>query len=92
MPKAMKRMKYYIVKEGSRALGGVKEVWKKGGMTMGMKRRIYESVVIPKVMYGSEVWGLNAKERYSLEVFEMKGLRSMCGISLRDRIRNDRIR
>src|SRR5215469_9132122 len=67
-------------------------MWKKGGMTIGMKRRIYESVVIPKVMYESEVWVLNAKEKYTLEVFEMKGLRSICGISLRDRIRNERIR
>ena len=40
------------VKEGRSALGRVKEVWKKEGMIMGMKRRIYESVVIPKVMYG----------------------------------------
>src|SRR5215469_4432105 len=80
------------VKKGSSALGGVKEVWKKGGMTMGMKRRIYESVVIPKVMYESKVWGLKAKEKYSLEFFEMKGLRSMCGILLRGRIRNERIR
>ena len=39
-----------------------------------------------------EGWDLNAKEKYSLEVFEMKDLRSICGISLRDRIRNERIR
>ena len=32
------------------------------------------------------------KERNDLEVFEMKGLRSMCGVSLRDRVRNVRIR
>ena len=60
-------------------------------MTMDMKR-IYESVVIPKVMHGSKLWGLNSKQKYSLKVFEMKGLRSMCRISLSDRIRNERIR
>ena len=43
------------VKEGRSALGGVKEVWKKEDMIKGMKRRIYESVVIPKVMYVSKV-------------------------------------
>ena len=80
------------LKEGNRALGGVREVWKRGGMSLEMKRRVYESIVIPKVMYGSETWNLNAKERYDLEVFEMKGLRSMCGVSLRDRVRNVRIR
>ena len=50
------------------------------------------SIVVPKVMYGSEAWSLNAKERSDLEVFEMKGLRSMCGVSKRGRVRNVRIR
>src|SRR5215469_4732352 len=57
-----------------------------------MKRRVFESIVIPKVMYGSETWSLDAKERNDLEVFEMKGLRSICGLSIRDRVRNVRIR
>ena len=70
----------------------MREVWKKGRMTMERKKRIYESVVVPKVMYGSELWVLSAKERKALEVFEMKGLRSMCGIRVSDRIRNERIR
>ena len=48
--------------------------------------------MVPKFMYGSETWSLNAKERNDLEVFEMKGLGSMCGVSIRDRVRNVRIR
>ena len=43
-------------------------------------------------MNSSETWNLNAKEKNDLEVFEMKGLRSMCGMSIRDRVRNVRIR
>src|SRR5215469_8771565 len=61
-------------------------------MSLGMKRRVFESIVVPKVMYGSEAWSLNAKKRNDLEVFEMKSLRSMCGVSIRDRVRNVRIR
>src|SRR5215469_12530642 len=61
-------------------------------MSLEMKRRIFESIVIPKVMYGSDTWSLNAKERNDLEVFEMKGLRSICGVSIRDRVRNVGIR
>src|SRR5215469_10080164 len=61
-------------------------------MSLGMKKRIFESIVVPKMMYGSESWRLNARERSDLEVFEMKGLKSMCGITIRDRIRNERIR
>src|SRR5215469_3312559 len=61
-------------------------------MSLVMKKRIFESIVVPKVIYGSESWCLNARERSDLEVFEMKGLRSMCGITIRDRIRSERIR
>ena len=61
-------------------------------MSLGMKRKVLESIVVSKVLYGSETWSLNAKERNDLEVFEMKCLRSMCGVSIRDRIRNVRIK
>ena len=71
---------------------GVREQWNRGGMSLGMKRRVFESIVIPKVMYDSETWSLNAKERNDLKVFEKKELRSMCGVSIRDRVRNVRIR
>src|SRR5215469_12818099 len=78
--------------EGNSALGGVMEVWKKVNMSMGMKRRIYECVVVPKVMYGSEVWILNSNDRHRLEVFKIRGLRNMCGVTLSDRVRKVRIR
>src|SRR5215469_1445862 len=61
-------------------------------MSLGMKRRVFESIVVQKVLYGSETWSLNASERNDLKVFEMKGLRSMYGVSIRDRVRNVRIR
>src|SRR5215469_2555281 len=69
----------------------MREVLNKGRMSLGMKRRVFESIVVTKVMYGIETWSLNAKERNDLEVFEMKGLSSMCGVSIRDRVRNVRI-
>src|SRR5215469_15871318 len=61
-------------------------------MSLGMKRKVLESIVVSKVLYGSETWSLNARERNDLEVFEMKCLRSMCGLSIRDSVRNVRIR
>ena len=61
-------------------------------MSLGMKRRVFESIVVPKVVYGSETWSLKAKERNDLEILEMKGLRSIYGVSIRDRLMNVRIR
>ena len=35
-----------------------------------VKRKFYERVVIPTVVYSSETWSLNARERRKIEEFE----------------------
>ena len=47
---------------------------------------------MPTVMYGSESWGTKVTERQKLNVFEMKCLRSMTGVSRLDRVRNEVVR
>lgn len=59
---------------------------------MDAKRGLYEGVIVPTVLYGAEAWSLNAAERKKLDVFEMKCLRSMAGVSRLDRIRNEVVR
>ena len=59
---------------------------------MNVKKVLYEKVIVPTVMYGSELWGLKLSERQKLNVFEMKCLRSMAGVSRRDRVRNEIVR
>ena len=51
---------------------------------MSIKRALYEKVIVPTVMYGSELWGMKKDERKKLNVLEMKCLRSMCGVSRLD--------
>ena len=46
-------------------------------------------MVVPTVMYGSEAWDIKVTERQKLNMFEMKCLRSMTGVSQLDRVRND---
>ena len=53
---------------------------------------LYEKVVVPTVMYGSESWGMKVNERQKLNVFEMKCLRSMTGVYQLDRVRNEVVR
>ena len=53
---------------------------------------LYEKVAVPTVMYGSESWGMKVTERQKLNVFEMKCLRSMTGVSRLDRVRNEVVR
>src|ERR1700755_3177614 len=80
------------VMEGMKVMGGLREVWKKGRISKEIKVRMFESMCLPSAMYGCETWVMNAQFRKRLEVFEMKGLRAVCGLRRVDRIRNERIR
>ena len=75
------------VNEGCKVLGALKGVMKNRGLGMNVKK-----VVVPTVMYGLESWGMKVTESQKLNVFEMKCLRSMTGVSWLDRVRNEVVR
>ena len=77
------------VNEGCKVLGALKGVMKSRGLGMNVKKVLYEKVVVLTVMYGSESGGMKVTERQKLNVFEMKCLRSMTGVSRLDRVRNE---
>ena len=56
------------------------------------KKVFYEKVVVPTVMYGSESWGMKVTEIQKVNVYEMKCLRSMTGVSWLIRVRNEVVR
>ena len=37
-----------------------------------LKKVLYEKVVVPTVMYGSESWGMKVTERQKLNVFDVR--------------------
>jgi len=78
------------VKEGCKVLGALKSVMSCRTLGMEANRGLYEGVVEPTVLYGAETWGVRAEERRRLTVFEMKCLRSMAGVSLKDRFESER--
>ena len=79
------------VNEGCKVFGALKEVMNRG-LGMNVKKVLYEKVVVPTVMYGSELWGMEVTERQKLNVFEMKCLRNMTGVSRLDRVKNEVVR
>ena len=83
---------HHRVNEGCKVLGALKGVVKNRGLGMNVKKVLYEKVVVPIVMCGSESWGMKVTERQKLNVFEMKCLRSMTGVSRLDRVRNELVR
>ena len=52
----------------------------------------YEGIVVPTALYGSEAWVLENKVKNRMDVAGMSCLRSMCGVTRRDRVRNEEIR
>ena len=49
-------------------LGALKGVMNRR-LGMNVKKVLYEKVVVPTVMYGSESWGMKVTERQKLNVF-----------------------
>ena len=54
--------------------------------------KIYNSLVLPTFLYGSENWTLTALHRRRIEVAEMKLLRPLAGHTFNDHKTNDSIR
>ena len=82
----------FRVGEAGKAMGGLKKVWNNRELGMQVKRGLYESVVVPTALYAAETWGMKADDKKRLDVMEMRCLRSMCGVTRWDRIRNEEIR
>ena len=61
-------------------------------MPVKLKGKVYKTVVRPALLYGAETWATTRGQEARLEVNEMRMLRWMCGVTRRDKIRNDHIR
>ena len=61
-------------------------------MTRYIKRRVYETIIIPALLYGSECWTLKKADEDKLLVMEMGWLRGILGVSRLQRLRNEEVR
>ena len=82
----------FRMKEVGKVCGGMKRIFKCRSLGMNAKRKLYEGVVVPTALYGAETWNMGAAERRRLNVMEMRCLRSMCGVTRMDRMRNEEVR
>ena len=78
--------------EGYRAWGALKSVLSNRRLGIKAKKCLYEGVIVPTALYGAEEWGMRSGERKKVNVLEMKCLRSLVGVSLMDRVRNEEVR
>ena len=61
-------------------------------MPVRIKGKVYKTVIRPVLLYGAETWALKRREEEMLERTEMRMLRWILGVSLKDRKRNDFLR
>jgi len=54
--------------------------------------KVYNTLVLPTFLYGSENWALTALQRQRIEAAEMKLLRPLAGYTLLDHKTNDSVR
>ena len=53
-------MRHRVI-EGCEVLGAMKGVMKNRGLGMGVKRVLYEKVIVSIVTYGSDLWGYESE-------------------------------
>ena len=61
-------------------------------MPVKLKGKVYRTVVRPAMLYGAETWATTKRQESRIEVNEMRMLRWMCGVTRKDKIRNEHIR
>jgi hypothetical protein len=65
---------------------GSKVVSKKAYLT------VHNGVLLPTLMYGSEIWVWQKKHTSRVNAVEMRALKNMIGVKLSDRVRKEMIR
>ncbi len=75
-------MKFRMNKVG-KMCGGTERMFKCRSLGMNAKKRLSERVVVPTVLYRAETW------RVRDNVMEMRCLRSICGFTQMDEVRNE---
>jgi hypothetical protein len=61
-------------------------------MRKEIKLRLHNIISKPALQYGSETWVLREEDKRRIETSEMRFLRSVLGVSQRDKIRSENVR
>ena len=79
--------------KAARGIGVLNEpVWKRKELSRRTKLRVYNTIVVPTLVYGSEMWVLNKQQESAIQAVEMRVLRQIAEKRMVDRVRNVEIR
>ena len=78
------------VSKASNAFNSLRQiVWYRKCISIQAKIRIFRASVLPVLLYGSELWSLTVAEEERLKTFYMRCLRTIIGVTIVDRMKND---
>ena len=69
--------------------GKLRKLWKSSNISNRTKLELYETLVIPVLLYGAESWCIKKEDERRLLAAEMGWLRGLLNRSRRERIRNE---
>ena len=76
---------HHRISSASGAFGKLRNrVFDDRDLRLHTKIKVYKSVVIPTLLYGSETWALYSKNKKALEQFHLRCLRTILGINRED--------
>src|SRR6266550_2781532 len=55
------------------------------------RMKVYNTLAVPMITYGCEVWALKKTDKRRITAAEMKFMRRTAGVTLRDRIKSETI-
>ena len=68
-----------------------KRVWSNGLLSLNTKTQVYQACVLSTLLYSSEAWTTYAKQESRLEVFHLRCLRRILGVTWEDKVTNDTV-
>src|SRR6218665_3144550 len=74
------------------AFGGLGKMWREKSISIATKMKLYDALLVPVLLYGSECWSLRKEDERRLLVAEMSWLKRIIGRSRREKVRNEQTR
>ncbi len=78
--------------KGRNVVGSPAGVMKGRNVSMGMKRSLRNSILLPTLTYGSENWTWNGVQQLRVRAVEMSYLRGVCRMNRWDGLSNECVR
>ena len=69
----------------------LKKTWRSNNISRRTKLKLFKTLVVPVLLYGSETWKMNKRENKEVDVFQNKCLRQILRIHWEDHTSNEKL-